>query len=77
MRAKPRISKAADGWQVELPPFGFHEATVKGGFGSHKAAVGWLTGNGNLGTASSLAERTRTPEDSDYRWGARWPVVIR
>lgn len=77
MKAKPRISKADDGWQVELPAFGFHQATVKGGFGSHKAALGWLTGNGNLGTSSSQAERTRTPEDSDYRWGARWPMVIR
>lgn len=77
MRAKPRISKADDGWQVELPAFGFHEATIKPGFVSHKAAVGWLTGSGNLGTASPLAERTDTPEDPDYRYGARWPVVIR
>lgn len=75
MRAKPRISKADDGCQVELPAFGFHEATVKGGFGSHKAAVGWLTGNGNLGTASSQAERTTTP--SSRSWGTNWPLVIR
>lgn len=75
MKPKPRISKADDGWRVELPAFGFHEATVKAGFGSHKAAVGWLTGNGNLGTASSLAERTATPERR--YWGANWPMVIR
>lgn len=77
MRAKPRISKADDGWQVELPAFGFHEATTKTGFGTHKAAVGWLTGNGNRGTSSLLAERTDTPEDRNYRYGARWPMVIR
>lgn len=75
MRAKPRISKADDGWQVELPAFGFHEATTKGGFATHKAAAGWLTGNGNLGTASSLAERTDTP--TSRHWHGGWPMVIR
>lgn len=75
MRAKPRISKADDGWQVELPAFGFHQGAVKGGFGGHKAAVGWLKGNGNLGTASSQAERTDTPDGPSE--GANWPAVIR
>jgi hypothetical protein len=73
--AKSRIWKADGGWRVELPAFGFHRGTVKGGFGSHRAAVAWLTGNGILGSAGSSAERAATPEDRYC--SANWPMVIR
>jgi hypothetical protein len=42
MRRKPRIYKLDENWVVELPPFGFHEATVHTGFPSWNAAGRWL-----------------------------------
>jgi hypothetical protein len=61
VRAKPRISKADDGWQVELPAFGFHAPVVKDGFPSREDAGRWLATSQNIGTGSQVVERASRP----------------
>lgn len=75
MKDKPSITKGDNGWQVEMPAFGFQPVAVKDGFVSQKAAFGWLVNSANRGTSSSLAERSGEPNDG--RYCNPWPMIIR
>jgi hypothetical protein len=79
MRPKPKITKVADGWQVERPRTGFGQSEVRGGFPSWEAAGAWLKTVGNLGSSSASFDRTTSPRGY-WKHNSQhdaWPVIIR
>lgn len=75
MRAKPRIIKRSDQWQIELPGYGFHRGAIVGPFTSHKAAVRHL-GTSWPGAASQSLSAASVKEPARFdRFTTLRPVI--
>lgn len=74
-KAKPKITKAADGWRVHRPGYGFTGPEVLGPYPSQPAALAAL----KVGTGSASASSQVTTSPGGERWASPkiWPVVIR